>query len=97
VKRPGESEFHAPMNPPHVWPAGTEVLYMTAGGGGWGDPLDREPHRVLRDVREGYVAAAQAREQYGVVLTAHGQGVDEAATQAERARLRAERSKARAP
>jgi N-methylhydantoinase B len=89
VKAPGEPEFHVPTNQPLTWPAGTEVLYMTAGGGGWGDPLEREPARVLRDVREGYVSAARAREQYGVVLTAGGDAVDEPATAALRAKLRA--------
>ena len=38
---------------------------MTAGGGGWGDPLEREPALVRADVREGYVSAQSAREDYG--------------------------------
>jgi len=66
------------------------VLYQTAGGGGWGDPLEREPRRVLADVREGYVSARSAREDYGVVLTAEGE-VDDAATSALRRQLRSER------
>jgi N-methylhydantoinase B len=91
VKAPGESEFHQPTHSPLTWPAGTEVLYMTAGGGGWGDPLERDPGRVLRDVREQYISAAHAREQYGVVLAADGQSVDEEATAALRARRRESR------
>jgi N-methylhydantoinase B len=90
VKGPGEESFRAPGNSPPSWPAGTEVLYQTAGGGGWGDPLEREPGRVLADVREGYVSARSAREDYGVVLTAEGE-VDDAATSALRRRLRSER------
>ena len=34
---------------------GAQLRYVTAGGGGWGDPFEREPERVLRDVRDGYV------------------------------------------
>jgi N-methylhydantoinase B len=96
VKLPGDAEFHAPTSQPLSWPAGTEVLYMTAGGGGWGDPLERPPERVLRDVREGYVSSEQARERYGVVLTPV-EDVDSAATAALRARLRAARRGVEAP
>ena len=41
---------------------------VTTGGGGWGDPLEREPDLVARDVIEGKVSAAAARDDYGVVL-----------------------------
>ena len=41
----------------------------TPGGGGYGDPLARDPERVLADVREGHVSAAAAERHYGVVLT----------------------------
>ena len=39
---------------------------MTAGGGGHGDPRERDPEAVREDVRDGYVSAEQAREVYGV-------------------------------
>jgi N-methylhydantoinase B len=93
VKAPGDAEFHVPKSQPLTWPAGTEVLYMTAGGGGWGDPLERDPARVLRDVREEYITEAHAREQYGVVLTADRARVDAAATATLRSDLRARRAK----
>jgi N-methylhydantoinase B len=92
VKAPGDAEFHPATNVPPMWPAGTEVLYMTAGGGGWGDPLEREPARVLRDVQEGYVSAERAYELYGVVLVADGCQVDAAATRAARAERREQRT-----
>lgn len=44
------------------------VRSETAGGGGFGDPFDRDPKSVRRDVREGYLTAEQGRERYGVVL-----------------------------
>jgi N-methylhydantoinase B len=40
-----------------------------AGGGGWGDPLERDPERVREDIVRGYVSPASARDVYGVVLT----------------------------
>jgi N-methylhydantoinase B len=39
-----------------------------AGGGGWGDPCERDVARVRDDVARGYVSLASAREDYGVVL-----------------------------
>ncbi len=60
----------------------------TPGGGGYGDPLARPPERVLADVREGLVSAEAAERDYGVVLTADKQKVDEAATAEKRVMLR---------
>lgn len=50
-------------------PAGTRLNNYTGGGGGYGDPLTREPCRVLNDVLDGYVSRAAAESRYGVVLT----------------------------
>ena len=41
--------------------------HVLAGGGGWGDPLERDPQAVLRDVRNEFVSVEAAREDYGVV------------------------------
>jgi N-methylhydantoinase B len=65
--------------------AGEVIRIRTTGGGGWGDPLDRPYSDVLRDVGWGKVSVDGARSDYGVVAG------DEAATDALRARLRAER------
>jgi N-methylhydantoinase B len=54
-----------------------------AGGGGYGDPLTREPERVARDVVDGLVTVEKARLAYGVVVDEGGE-VDLAATEAER-------------
>jgi N-methylhydantoinase B len=51
---------------------GDRFLNVTAGGGGWGDPLTRDPDLVLADVREGYVSPGQARDLYGVEIDADG-------------------------
>jgi len=61
------------------------------GPGGWGDPLERDPARVARDVRNELVSREAARRDYGVVLVGDGFEVDAAATAALRAELRAAR------
>ncbi|REE99634.1 hydantoinase B/oxoprolinase family protein [Thermomonospora umbrina] len=71
--------------------AGQVIRIRTTGGGGWGDPLRRDPLAVARDVRDGKVSPEGARDDYGVVLT--GGEVDEAATDDLRRRL----SEARGP
>ena len=74
-------------------PASTLVRIDTTGGGGWGDPLEREPELVALDVTQGKVSAASARDDYGVVLlsTASECIVDMEATERLRDELRAER------
>jgi N-methylhydantoinase B len=62
---------------------GDVISYRTCGGGGYGDPVEREPERVALDVREGKVSSSRAREIYRVALSARGQ-LDESATRALR-------------
>ncbi len=64
--------------------AGDRVYVGTPGGGGYGDPLERPAGDVLRDVALGYYTADEARRLFGVVLSADGSGIDEAATRATR-------------
>ena len=75
--------------------AGQVMRVLTTGGGGWGDPLDRETGRVALDVLQGKVTPEAARADYGVVLRSAGQDgecdVDETATAKLRAEMRAER------
>ncbi|MCZ6843616.1 MAG: hydantoinase B/oxoprolinase family protein [SAR324 cluster bacterium] len=66
------------------------VIMRSAGGGGYGDPLRREPELVRADVVGGYISLERAREGYGVVLRKDG-GVDEEATSALRRKLEGER------
>jgi N-methylhydantoinase B len=68
---------------------GDVVLMESSGGGGFGDPLERDPARVAADVAEGYVTAAAAEAIYGVVLR-EGEP-DARASAAGRAELRAAR------
>ena len=49
--------------------AGERIMYDYGGGGGWGNPLDRDPQAVLDDVLDEYVSVTGAERDYGVVLT----------------------------
>jgi len=64
---------------------GAVVSSVTGTGGGFGDPLEREPERVREDVLDGYITVEQARTVYGVALAAESLEPDAAET----ARLRA--------
>jgi N-methylhydantoinase B len=68
--------------------AGDQLHFITWGGGGWGDPLERDPELVAREVREGLVTEEGAR-RYGVVV-ANGL-LDASATDRLREQLRNER------
>jgi N-methylhydantoinase B len=71
----------------------------TTGGGGWGDPLAREPELVQRDVIDGKVSLAAAHDDYGVVLVPDAGTdaftIDAAATAALRGKLAARRGGSR--
>jgi N-methylhydantoinase B len=70
----------------------------TPGGGGYGDPLARDPQRVAADVAEGNVSLEAAARQYGVIVRRdpHGWTVDAAATQRLREEMRAAGQRAEA-
>jgi N-methylhydantoinase B len=67
--------------------AGDAYLMQSGGGGGFGDPLERDPARVAHDVKEGYVSAEAARDDYGVITSTEGI-LDERATEILRRRMR---------
>jgi N-methylhydantoinase B len=64
-----------------------------ASGGGYGDPLEREPQQVLRDVDEGIVSREEARLIYGVEIEGENPTLNAAATEMRRAALRKQRLK----
>lgn len=70
--------------------AGDVVTILTPGGGGYGDPMDRPAQEVMEDLKLGYITAEGALRDYGLVLDGDGQA-DMAATQANRAAIRAKR------
>ena len=81
ILNPGHADEREvrPFSDDNPWQAGDLVRIQTAGGGGWGDPLEREIHLVEKDVRGGFVSLKSARSEYGVVvdpdsLKAHASG-----------------------
>ncbi|MFL5095282.1 MAG: hydantoinase B/oxoprolinase family protein [Xanthobacteraceae bacterium] len=68
LRLPGEKDFKL-MRGAHIpVPVGAEAIVRTGGGGGWGDPLARDPALVREDVLEGLISARAGRERYGVAL-----------------------------
>jgi N-methylhydantoinase B len=68
LRLPGEAEYRSMAASHHPVPMQSEVIVRTGGGGGWGDPLVRDPGAVRLDVIEGFISGASARDDYGVVL-----------------------------
>ena len=93
LKLPGEDDFEVMDVHRHLVPVDSEAIVRTGGGGGWGDPLDRDPDAVRWDVVEGFVSREAARDSYGVVLEADGGPVDRGATEALRDELRSSASR----
>jgi N-methylhydantoinase B len=66
---------------------GDAVTIDAAGGGGHGNPLERDPEMVVEDVREGYVSLKKAREEFGVIVNPKSMEVDVKATKGLRENL----------
>lgn len=73
-----------------VLKAGDVLRIATGGGGGWGNPFDREPELVAQDVANGMVSLDGAKADYGVVLDPASLEIDAAATEATRRDRRVE-------
>ena len=61
--------------------SGDVIAFHSAGGGGYGDPLERDPQALVKDVLDGYVSIEKARDDYGVVIDPEKMEVDLAATE----------------
>lgn len=64
---------------------GDVLRVMTGGGGGWGNPFEREPEQVLQDVRDGFVSVTGARHDYGIAINPETLRFDEDETRRLRA------------
>ena len=71
---------------------GEVFRHEMAGAGGWGDPLDRDPMLVTKDVRNELVSLRAAHDDYGVIIDTESLTVDVAATQKLRAEMRTARA-----
>jgi len=90
LREPEANEFRGMGGAHHPVPVGSEVIVRTGGGGGWGDPLDRNPASVRTDVQEAFISLQSARDDYGVVLR-DGLSIDRRATLKLRNKLRSRR------
>ncbi len=81
--------YGVPLSPGHV------LFVEFGGGGGWGDPLERDPSAVLNDVLDEYVSVESARKNYGVVIDEKTFTVLEEETKRLRNRIERERSERR--
>jgi N-methylhydantoinase B len=70
---------------------GDVFRHVLAGAGGWGDPLERDPAAVLRDVRNEFISAVKAEADYGVVIDTKVWKVDAVATKRRRSEISASR------
>jgi N-methylhydantoinase B len=87
---PDEREIR-PFSDDNHWKCGDLVRIYTAGGGGWGDPLERDVAMVLDDVMDGFVSVEAARDSYGVVINPETNQVDQLATESQRDQIRVAR------
>jgi N-methylhydantoinase B len=78
-------------------PEGSLLVDYVAGGGGFGDPVDRAPAAVLKDFSRGWVSREIAERIYGVILNGDATAVDLAGTEARRRALREERKRDGSP
>lgn len=69
-----------------IHPRQTVTLHLP-GGGGFYSPLERDPARVLEDVKQGYVSLKSAEEKYGVVIDEKTMAVNEEKTKEERLKM----------
>ena len=91
LRLPDEQDFKNVDIVRHWVPANSEAVILTAGGGGWGDSLEREPEKVRWDVLEEYISLRAAHEEYGVVLDPDTLEIDWEGTTRLRADLRKKR------
>ena len=87
----------SPVVTAHLLETGDQLVYDFGGGGGWGDPLERDVEAVLDDVWDEYVSVEGARRDYGVVITGTLEAMDLALDYEATKKLRAERAKEGAP
>jgi N-methylhydantoinase B len=86
VQSKNKGDFEVLKHPGVELGAGDRVIVTAGGGGGYGDPLERDPEAVRSDVIKGYVSPERARQDYGVIVTPDFK-VDTKATEELRARL----------
>lgn len=87
----GQRSYLSLAHAPALYNGGDTVYVPVSGGAGYGDPLQRDPDAVARDVGTGRTSAEAASGIYAVVIDGHTGLADAAATEAQRAEIRAQR------
>jgi putative sterol carrier protein len=89
LRKGAENELHVETTAFEVPVSGGDLSVADlGGGGGWGDPLERDPRLVLEDVLDEYVSLESAGKDYGVVIDPRGMVVDSEATRELRSKMR---------
>jgi N-methylhydantoinase B len=91
LRQLGETEFRPTAGARIPVSVGACAIVRTGGGGGWGNPWERDPAKVAEDVREDLISSDQAQELYGVVLN-EDFSIDHTATSAVRVKLQRSRT-----
>ncbi len=84
ILRPGTDQEQTTGMVYEAMAPGEVLVNCSGGGGGWGNPLKRDPERVLNDVRNAYISLTSAERDYGVVIDPDTLTVEAAATEALR-------------
>jgi N-methylhydantoinase B len=90
LRLPGENDYRSMDAPHYPVPVDSEVIVRTGGGGGWGDPLERDAALVRADIIEEFISRDAADEHYGVILR-DDLTLDQTATEQRRSALRSVR------
>ena len=94
---PQDNNQKLTSKPTMIIQEGDVFRHELAGGGGWGDPLERDPADVLRDVRNELVSITSAKNDYGVIIDNELIKVDSNKTNALRKTMREKRAGAKLP
>ena len=66
------SESLESKSPPRALQSGDTLTLLSSGGGGWGNPHERDPQMVYDDYKNGYISLETALKEYGVAVTTEG-------------------------
>ena len=80
LKLPEDGSFNSIDQVMRSVPPGSQVIIRTGAGGGWGDPMERDPNLVLEDVRAGLVSIEGAEKDYGVTINPDTLEIDQKRT-----------------
>lgn len=92
IKNGGQEKVHLDSKVDHIEvQKGDQLLFVTGGSGGWGDPLERDPEKVRLDVIRKLASIEKARESYGVILDSKSFEIQQQETAALRSDIRLQR------